>query len=139
MNPIANELHAHAAALQQRTTAGVLATLLREAADEILRLDEALVARQAREANLRATWAAYLDGGPFPLYVASETDDAALRERLAAERERVIAAAKARYDHEVSAVAHYAGRDSPAYDWHMTRQAAMADMLEALRALGDAA
>lgn len=35
-------------------------------------------------------------------------DACPLRERLAAERERVIAAAKARYDHEVSAVAHHA-------------------------------
>lgn len=68
--------------------------------------------------------------------LASPSDDTALRERLAAERERVIAAAKARYDHEVSAVAHHT-KQYDAYDWHMTRQAAMADMLDAIRALGD--
>lgn len=67
--------------------------------------------------------------------VIAPSDATALRERLAAERERVIAAAKARYDHEVSAVVHHA-KQYDAYDWHMARQAAMADMLDAIRALG---
>ena len=54
-----------------------------------------------------------------------------------AERERVVAIAMARYDREVSAMEHYTGKDHPAYDWHMIRRSAMADMLDVIRALSD--
>jgi hypothetical protein len=51
------------------------------------------------------------------------------------ERERVLKAAKSRYDHEAKGAAHHAGRWHAAYEYHMTRQAAMSDMLDAIRSI----
>lgn len=47
--------------------------------------------------------------------------------------ERAAEIAKARQSHEISAVAHHAGRWHAAYEHHMTRQAAMADVWDAIR------
>src|SRR4051794_11534260 len=50
------------------------------------------------------------------------------------ERERILAIAKSRYDHEVAGAVHHAGTWDAAYDYHMERQGAMADMLDAISA-----
>lgn len=49
------------------------------------------------------------------------------------ERERIVARAHSRYEHEVRAAVHHSGRWYAAFEWHLTRQAAMADMLEVIR------
>jgi hypothetical protein len=57
---------------------------------------------------------------------------ARLVELEAAERERLLALAKRRAAHEASAAAHHAGRWQQAHEHHLTRHAAMRDLIDAL-------
>ncbi len=75
------------------------------AADEIKRLRAELVRRRTR---------------------------AALPQAARNERERLLALAKRRAAHEASAAAHHAGRWQPAHEHHLTRHAAMRDLIDAL-------
>jgi hypothetical protein len=74
---------------------------------------------------------------PAPgLYIADESALATFAERIRQdERERVLKVAQSRYDHEAKGAAHHAGRWHAAYEYHMTRQAAMSDMLDAIRSI----
>ncbi len=80
---------------------------------------------------------------PEPHLLGSETDDglhhyttdqlrAYAAAAVAAERERLRAIADKRASHETAATAHYAGRWHVAFDWHVTRHAAMRDLMDAV-------
>lgn len=67
------------------------------------------------------------------LYVAPAIH-AYVARAVAQERERILVVAKARYDHEAAgAVVAHSANWHAAFEWHMTRQAAMGDMLDAIR------
>lgn len=51
---------------------------------------------------------------------------------VTAERERLLARAKNRADYEAKAAAHHAGRWHAAHEHHLTRHAAMRDLIAAL-------
>lgn len=57
---------------------------------------------------------------------------AAVRELLAAERERLLTLARARQAHECAAAAHHSVRWYAAFEHHTTRNAAMADLVDAV-------
>ena len=50
-----------------------------------------------------------------------------------AEREACIAQCKKRMDYEAKAAAHHAGTWQSAHEYHMTRFAAMSDLIDVLR------
>ncbi len=80
------------------------------AADEIKRLRAELVRRRTRAALPQAV----------------------LPQAVRNERERLLALAKRRAAHEASAAAHHAGKWQPAHEHHLTRHAAMRDLIDAL-------
>lgn len=62
-----------------------------------------------------------------PLY-----DAATIAARVAAEREQLLALAKKRADHEAHAAAHHASTWHAAHEYHLTRHAAMRDLIAVL-------
>lgn len=55
----------------------------------------------------------------------------------AAEREAILSVGKRHYDHEGAAASHHTGRFQDAYEWHRTRQGALRDLLDDIRARGE--
>jgi hypothetical protein len=76
-----------------------------------------------------------LEHGVEPYIFITGANLAAFADRIRKEeREKVLRVMKSRYDHEVAAAAHHADKWYVAYEYHMKRQAAMSDLMEAVRA-----
>ena len=96
-------------------------------------IDRAVVeqALEALEESLYAT----TDKSQFLAFEAITTLRAALVESVQevdAERKRLLSIAKRRADHEASAAVHHAGRWHAAHEHHLTRHAAMRDLIAAM-------
>lgn len=100
-------------------------------------------ARSALEQHVRprAWWRLSIYEGCYPCVTVDEDEAAFWRSEgltvielgdVAAERERLLTLAKKRADHEASAAGHHAGKWHVAHEHHLTRHAAMRDLIDAL-------